>query len=213
MAILILGAGGHATVVADILIQAFGAGREELRPLGFLDDDRAKVGSSILELPVVGGTGELSDIDHSGVIVAIGDNETRAHVFAEMVSRGERIVSAVHPNAVIAEGVQLGRGVMVCAGAVVNSASEIGDDVIVNTGARIDHHNVVGSHVHVAPGVVMGGAVTVGEGALVGLGASVLPGRTIGPWGVVGAGSVVVEDVPARATVIGVPARVVRRQS
>ena len=52
--------------------------------------------------------------------------------------------------------------------------------------------------------------VVVGEGALVGIGANVIPERTIGAWSVVGAGATVIEDVPERATVVGVPARVVK---
>ena len=53
---------------------------------------------------------------------------------------------------------------------------------------------------------------TVEAGALVGIGAVVLPGKTIGAWATVGAGAVVIDDVPAGATVVGVPARSVAVQ-
>jgi len=58
---------------------------------------------------------------------------------------------------------------------------------------------------------VLGGASSVGADALVGLGARLLPGVQVGERCVVGAGSVVTHSAPAGATIVGVPARAVRR--
>jgi maltose O-acetyltransferase len=55
-----------------------------------------------------------------------------------------------------------------------------------------------------------GEEVAVGEGTLIGIGATVILPRTIGDWAVIGAGSVVSRDLPAGATAVGVPARVMR---
>jgi len=205
----VIGAGGHGQVVADILLRS----RESGGPaevVGFLDDDRALDGRTIMGLPVLGTIARVSEVDHDGVIAAIGDNRVRARVFAAMRERGERIVTAVHPAAVVAPDVRLGDGVMVCAGVVVNTGTTVADDVILNTGSTIDHHATIGPHAHVAPGAHLGGGVRVGEGALIGVGAAVIPDRRIGDWSIVGAGAAVVEDVPPHATAVGVPARVVR---
>jgi acetyltransferase-like isoleucine patch superfamily enzyme len=56
---------------------------------------------------------------------------------------------------------------------------------------------------------VLCGTVTVGDGAHIGAGAVILQGVTIGAGALVGAGAVVVGDVPAKATVLGNPARFV----
>jgi sugar O-acyltransferase (sialic acid O-acetyltransferase NeuD family) len=204
--VLVVGAGGHGQVIADVLWRAWERGGAE-RPLGFVDDDPALWGRKLVDVPVLGPIADLASIAHDGVVVAIGDNRVRQRVFDELARRGEYFIVAKHPSAVVAPDVRIGRGTMLCAGAIVSVGSVIGDNVILNTGSSIDHHSHIGKHAHVAPGVRMGGAVTVDEGAFIGLAASVLPGNTIGAWSVVGAGACVAQSVAPGVTVVGVPAR------
>lgn len=205
--VMLLGAGGHAQVVADIILRAQKAGAN-FELIGFLDDNPALIGATILGVPVLGTLAQLDEFDHDAIIVAIGDNKIRARIFEIMRMRGERIINAIHPAAILASDVRLGEGVMICAGVVVNTGTVIGDNVILNTGCTVDHHNRIGDHVHIAPGVHLGGNVTIEEGAMIGIGACVMPGRSIGAWSVIGAGSVVTKDIPAYVTAVGVPARV-----
>jgi sugar O-acyltransferase (sialic acid O-acetyltransferase NeuD family) len=204
--ILILGAGGHGQVVADIFRARRSSGLASA-PIAFLDDNRASHGTAPGGWEVLGSTALLASLPHDGVVVAIGDNHTRALVYADITAAGETLAVAEHPRSIVAEDVELGAGSMVCAGAVINTGSVIGANAIVNTGATVDHHAEIGDHVHIAPGAHLGGEVRVEQGALIGIGAVVLPRVTIGAWSVVGAGAVVTADVPAGATVVGVPAR------
>jgi sugar O-acyltransferase (sialic acid O-acetyltransferase NeuD family) len=209
--VMVLGAGGHGQVVADILLRAHGSGAN-CKPVGFLDDDAALVGTVIMSLPVLGTISQLHKFCHDAVIVAIGDSHTRADIFHKVKTQGEKVVSAVHPSATLALDVCLGEGVMICAGVVVNTGAVICDDVILNTGCTVDHHNYIGSHAHVAPGVHLGGNVHIGAGAFIGIGTAVIPGCSIGEWAMIGAGSVVTKDIPPYATAVGMPARVITKK-
>ena len=208
--VLIVGAGGHGHVVADALICSRREG-SDLEAVGFVDDDPSLEGATIMGLPVLGSTARLGRVDHDAVFVAIGDNVSRAQLFGRLVAAGERVVTIVHPRAVVAATARVGSGVLVCAGAVVNAAAVLGDNAIVNTGATVDHHCILGAHSHIAPGAHLGGGVEVGEGSLLGIASAVVPGRRVGRWCVVGAGAVVTRDLPDRVTAVGAPARIVRR--
>lgn len=204
--ILIIGAGGHAQVVADILLCRWRAG-ELIRPMGFLDDDERLLGNTYVDLPVLGSTQQLDSISHDGVVIAIGNNRVRARLYNTLTARGTQVISAIHPATTIASDVVIETGCMICAGVIINTGSHIGPNTILNTGATVDHHNRIGAHCHIAPGVHLGGDVAIGDGTLIGIGSTIMPQRTIGQWTTVGAGALVNQDTPDKATVIGVPAR------
>ena len=141
---LILGAGGHAQVVADILLQARDAG-QPVFPIGYLDDDAALHGKLRLDLPILGYTSALGQIPHDAVVIAIGNNKVRKRLADELYTASETFAIARHPAAIIAPDVSIGSGAMICAGVVVNTGSVIGAHVILNTGCTVDHHNSIGS--------------------------------------------------------------------
>jgi sugar O-acyltransferase (sialic acid O-acetyltransferase NeuD family) len=206
MKIVVLGASGHGQVVADVLFQMWTKGRE-MELVGFLDDDRSLTGTRILGLPVLGTLADLAATPHDCLILGVGDNATRARLYAELTAARKRFVTAIHPSAVLAPDVVIGAGAVLCAGTVVNPGARIGENAILNTCASIDHHCHLGAHSHVAPGVHLAGNVSVGEGALVGIGSCAVPGVSIGAWSIVGAGAAVTADVAERITVAGVPAK------
>jgi sugar O-acyltransferase (sialic acid O-acetyltransferase NeuD family) len=193
----VVGAGGHAKVVLAALQAADVA-------VGVVVDrlaDRVLLGRPVLPME------SLPLGADRRVVVAIGNNATRKRVVDELVSRGHRFATVVHPTAWVAPTAELGEGAVVFAGAVIQPDVVVGAHAIVNTLASVDHDCVVGAFAHVAPGARLAGSVLVGDGTLVGVGASVIPGRRLGAWATVGAGAAVVHDVDAATTVVGVPAR------
>ncbi len=204
--VLIIGAGGHAQVVADILLRMHETGADMI-PIGFLDDNPDLLGEERLGLPVLGPLAAIDAFEHDAVIIGIGDNRTRRMIYERLVMCGKSFVVARHPSAIVAPDAMIGAGTVIAARAIVNAGAQIGVNVILNSGCIVEHHNYIGAHAHIAPGATLGGTVTVGEGALAGIGATVLPQCTIGAWSVVGGGAVVTSDVEDGLVVSGIPAR------
>jgi sugar O-acyltransferase (sialic acid O-acetyltransferase NeuD family) len=204
--VVILGGGGHARVIADAIGRA-NRKRCLLELVGFLDDNPLLFGSTISGKRVLGSLRDVTKVPHDAIVLGIGENHRRGQVFAEMVSLGQNVIPVIHPSAIIAHDVRIGRGTVVCAGVIVNSGARIGENVILNTACTIGHDCRVDSHAHVAGGVHLGGGVAIGEGAFVGLGSAVVPNRAIGSWATVGAGAVVTREVASNITVVGIPAR------
>jgi UDP-perosamine 4-acetyltransferase len=209
MQLVIIGAGGHGKVVLDIVRAA---GLHE--PVGFVDADPALGGTDVGGLPVLGAVNVLTKLrQHQRVghaIVAIGDNRARLQYAALLRDQGFELVSAVHPSAFISPTARLGANVVVAPLAAVITEARIADSTVINTAAVVDHECEVAEGAHVGPGARLAGRVRVGVGAFVGLGANVIQCLSVGRYAMVGAGAVVTADVPDYATVVGVPARVVR---
>ena len=205
---VLLGAGGHARVVWDTLKLI--SAREDIEVVAVLDDNPELWGKAFMGLTIRGPIESVAQTDVDAAIVAIGDNRARARIFDLVRSSGIQFISAVHPSAVLAEGVRIGKGTVAFANVVVNIGANIGEDVILNTACSVDHDCIIGSHVHLAPRVGLAGGVRVGEGTLMGIGSVAVPYVKIGEWAVIGAGSVAIEDIPDRAIASGIPARVMR---
>jgi UDP-perosamine 4-acetyltransferase len=204
---LIIGAGGHGKVVLDIL-RAAGMHR----PVGFVDADPSLSGQVVSGLPVLGQINLLPKLRGKarGAVIAIGDNRTRLH-YADLLRQHDfELLSAIHPSAVVSGVARLGQGVVVAAGAVVGTDTAVGDCAIINTSAIVDHECQLDSGVHVCPGAALAGRVHVQEMAFLGLGCRIIQCLTIGRNAVVGAGAVVIRDVPDGATVVGVPAQIIK---
>lgn len=207
--VAIIGAGGHASEIRDVL-EAQNRIEPSFELLGFLvEREHAEPGTLVDGLPILGDLDALvGRAPEVRVICGIGACETRRRLVRAAEERGFRFFNALHPSASITPRVTLGTGILVAAGTVVTSRIRIGNHVHLNTGCTVAHDDVLEDFVTCAPGVNLAGNVHVGEGAYLGIGSTVIQKRRIGPWATVAAGAVVIEDVPANATVAGVPARV-----
>ena len=117
---------------------------------------------------------------------------------ARMVSQFARFLTGIeiHPAAKIGNGVFIDHG----AGVVIGETAEVGDDCTIYQGVTLGGTGKDKGKRH----------PTLEKGVMVAAGAKILGPFTVGKHAKIGAGSVVLKEVPANATVVGVPGRVVR---
>lgn len=192
----IIGASGHGKVIADI------AKKNGYSEISFFDDNENihECGS----YPVTGKSVEARIFD-GDIIVGIGNAAIRKKI-QEMIPM-EKLVTLIHPDAVIAEDVVIGAGTVVMAGAVVNPGVQIGNGCIINTCSSVDHDCILGDYVHIAVGSHLCGTVSVGSETWIGAGAIVSNNVAICSNCMIGAGAVVVKNLVKVGIYIGIPAK------
>lgn len=202
--IAILGCGGHAKVVAEIVVRQFSN-------ITFFDDKYSK--GEMFFAGAVGGTIDsyfecMSSFD--AVVVAIGDNAIRRELYDRLKEREASFPAIIHPSALISPSATIGNGSVILSGAVIGPDAVVGNGAIVNHKASIDHDCTLGDFAHASAGVSLGGATKVGGEALLGLNVSTRPAVEIGERATVGVGSAVICDIPSGEVWAGVPARFLR---
>lgn len=207
MRLLIGGGGGHGRVAADA---ATAVGRWS--EIAFLDDRYPQVVTSGA-WPVVGRLDDLTRLfgQYVEFLAAVGDAQLRLDLLARARAAGFSLPVITHPRSAVSPHARLAPGVVVLAGGVVNAGAELAAGCIVNSGATIDHDCHCTEGVHICPGAHLAGDVHVGARTWFGIGAVAKQGIRIGADVTVGAGAVCLRDVPDGVTVVGVPARELRR--
>jgi sugar O-acyltransferase (sialic acid O-acetyltransferase NeuD family) len=178
-------------------------------PVGFIDDSPDKTGATCVGLPVF-QRDALQRFPEAMVLAVPGSPVSfryRQHVVASLGLPLSRLAKVVHPCARISPLASVGVNVLVMAGVVITSNAIIGNHVCLLPNTVVHHDVVVGDWSLVGSNVTLAGSVTVGRNCYVGSGTSVMNGTTIGDAALVGLGTNVIRDVPAAATVVGNPAR------
>lgn len=207
MRFLIIGAGKTGRLVADIVRRI-----PHLKCAGFLDCDPSLLGKSFYGVPVLGNDDEIEAFrgQVEGVLPVIGDLQKRLTIFEKCRRLGFRLVTVIDPSVLMASDVRMGEGILISYGTILLTNVEIGDFTLVGTGVRILHDTVVGPNCVIGGGTTIGASVTVGRNVSFGVGVVVASGRKrIGNNVKVGAGSVILNDVPDNAFVLGNPARAI----
>ena len=201
--VVIIGAGGHAKVIADIVL----CSGDNL--IGFLDDDDSKQGLEIFKTyKVIGKIADMEKYREYYFVVAVGNNYTRAEIVKNLA--GFKLYTAIHPSAVVADTVRVGEGAVIMAGVVVNVDAVIGKHCIINTAVTVDHDNEIGDFVHISPGAHLAGGVSVGDYSWVCTGAVVINNVRIGKDVVLGASATALKDIGAPGIYVGTPVRKIK---
>jgi sugar O-acyltransferase (sialic acid O-acetyltransferase NeuD family) len=164
---IVIGAGGHGRAVAELLKQS-----EEYLVAGFVDD---AVGGNVWDWPVLGPTTASLDTYRAkaeGAIVAIGNNKRREELQSRFQKAGFRLITVVHPRAMVSPTARIGAGCALMAGAIVGTEAILEEGVILNSGAVVDHHCLVEAFGHLGTNAAMAGGSVLGRGAWMQAGAS-----------------------------------------
>lgn len=203
--LVIIGAGGHAKVVADAAICS-----KRYTEVSFIDDcypHRVEhFGMSII--------GKIFDVirfisPNIEFIIAIGCAKARQVYTEQLDACSARLAAVIHPSAVVADTARVFDGVFIAANAVINPCATVGRSSIINTGSIIEHDCVLGDFVHVSPNATLAGGVSIGSGSWVGAGATIIECVNVGKRSIIGAGAVVLSNIGDDVTSVGVPARCV----
>ena len=197
--IIIIGAGGHGKVIADI------AEKNGYTYIAFLDDRTSEqlCGS----YPIIGVSGDFTKHCEKDFFVAIGNAEGRRRIQEKLEASGIKIATLIHPAATVADDAVLGSGTAVMAGAVINPGAKAGKGCIINTCSSVDHDCVIGDFCHISVGSHLCGNVKVGENTWIGAGATVINNINICENCMIGAGAVVVKNITQSGVFKGVPAK------
>ena len=183
-----------------------------MRPVAFVDDDIRRQGTLINGIPVMGLDEASSRHSGAGVVVAVGSPTTRRALTERARRSGLIPASCVSPDARMSSWVEMGEGVVICAGSILTTNIDLRDGVQVNLDCTIGHDVVLGEYTTLAPGVHVSGWVHFGSDVYVGTGAVLINGTedaplVIGDAAIIGAGACVTKPVEPGVTVVGVPAR------
>ena len=196
--VVVLGAGGHAKVLIEILI------RMEIEVLGvsikFTDkpektnyrlfsDDEVMSKFSPKEINLVNGVGSLPN------------HKVRYDLSMTYAEKGYNFISISHPSSIISSDVKISEGAQLLAGTFIGSGSSIGTGTIINSHSSIDHDCEIQEYCHIAPGVTCSGQVKIGKFVHVSPGVTVINNIKIGDNSIINPGVIVTDNVPSDSIV------------
>ena len=202
---IVIGNGGHASVVIDLLESC------HYKIAGVLVKDWKN--KKFMGYPVLGDDSLLMSFKKNKYFFAIGigtfknSSKTRKDVFQRLKKLKLLIPPIVHSSAIVSPRAELLEGCQILSGAIVGVNAKVGENTIVNTNSSIDHHSILNRHCHIAPSVTICGNVILGENVFVGAGSTIINDIKIGNNCLIGAGSLVIKDITISGKYFGNPVK------
>lgn len=179
--------------------------------LGFLDDrPEMENRKQLLGLPVF-NLKEASRFDPLPRLICALGTTHRKSLIETIVATGFPFATIIHPSAEISSKSSIEEGAIISPGSIIASYTHVGYHVIINRGSLIGHHTTIGNYSTISPGTNIAASVVIGERTYLGIGSIVLDHLFIGRQVVVGAGALVTKNIPDRVQVMGLPAKITKK--
>ncbi len=192
--IVMIGGGGHASVLAEILL---GQGRDIIAVVSPVDISQRAVFDGISHLKSDDDVLRFSP-NQVRLVNGIGvmpKSKLKQKVNQHFLSLGYQFETVIATSASVSPFAKIGAGCQILHSAIIQAGTTLGDHSVINSTALIEHDASIGDYCHIAPRATLCGQVNVGESAYVGAGATVIQGITLAAGCIVGAGSTVLSDV------------------
>ena len=181
MSAILVGAGGHAKVLAEVLAA------RGIELAGYVDPE---VCDWLPGLRRIESDQSLARNESGDFVIGFGgvtpdQLRRRLDLFRRYRSQGRQFPAIVHPAAWVSRTATIDSGAVILGGAIVQPGAVIGEAAIVNSGAIVEHDVQVGAGSHVAPGAVILGDAKIGECVMVGARAVVVQGAHLSDGGFV----------------------------
>lgn len=207
--LVMIGAGGHAAVLAEILLE------RNRQLIAVVSPDLIKENSPLFGVTQISSDEELltiyspQDVELVNGLGSIPRNNIRSKLSTFFTEKGYTFARVISPKAILSNFLTLEEGVQIMPGAVIQVNTVVGKNSIINTGAIVEHDCTIGVNNHIAPGVTLSGGVITDSDVHVGTGANIIQGIHIGQAAVVGAGTTISRNVPAGQVLIPARSRII----
>ncbi|WP_116963016.1 acetyltransferase [Fastidiosibacter lacustris] len=201
--LLIVGAGGHAKVVADAVIaQGVYSIEAVIQDVNIPAEGKTLLGYKVSH------SSELKVFQAEYFIVAIGENFIRAEQFVKYKKQDYLPANIIHPSAIISPSAKMGEGNVIMAGAIINPEAKIGSNVIINTRVVIEHEVVISDHSQLSPGSIVCGGCSIGKKVYLGANSVIRQCLRIADNSIIGCGASVINNITESGVYVGVPAKI-----
>ncbi len=206
---IIIGAGTYAEVYLAYLQEA------GVEIIGFVDDDPKYEGQTVRDVPVLGKISDLGKLREEYQLEAaycpLGNNKLRVKFLKMAKELGYKTPNYIHPSVIISPNVKIGEGIYILLGTTIMPHTTIKDYVMISMGVHLAHHVVLEEGVFLSTGCNFGASITAHKYAYCGISSTIMTGlHELGEDCLIGAGAVVIKDVPTKAVMAGVPAKVLK---
>ena len=205
--LIIVGAGGFGREVRW-LVERINEVSPQWNLLGFLDSNYNVLSKNLDKVNVIGTIEDIDKFPDAYVVCCVAHTDIRRKLVDKVSAN--RFATLIDPSAIVSSSAEIGEGSVICAGAVITVDIKIGRHNIIDINSTVGHDAVLEDFITLYPSVNVSGSTLIKSGVELGTGTQVIQGLTVGENTIVGAGTVVIRDLPADCTAVGVPAKVIK---